>query len=90
MTEAEIIIAKHGGPLALAKKMGITEKWLPQRFHYWKTRGIPAALKLAHPDLLLTEEFLLAALEKMRARAQSEQAEQEQAPKEQPEQASHD
>lgn len=76
MTEAETIIAKHGGLLALAKKMGITEKWLPQRFHYWKTRGIPAALKLAHPDLLLSEEFLLDALEKMRARAEQEQAEQ--------------
>lgn len=76
MIEAEMIFARHGGALALAKKMGLPEKWLPQRLHYWKTRGIPAALKLAHPDLLLSEEFLLGALEKMRARAQQEQAEQ--------------
>ena len=76
MTEAEIIIARHGGALALIKKMGLPEKWLPQRLHYWKTRGIPAALKLAHPDLLLSEEFLRGALEKMRARAEQEQAEQ--------------
>jgi hypothetical protein len=76
MTEAEIIIVQHGGPLALAKKMGITEKWLPQRVHYWKTRGIPAALKLAHPDLLLSEQFLLDALAKLRARKKQEEAEQ--------------
>ena len=76
MTEAEIIIAQHGGALALIKKMGLSEKWLPQRLHYWKTRGIPASLKLAHPDLLLSEEFLLGALEKMRARARQQQAEQ--------------
>lgn len=76
MNEAEQIIAKHGGGLALAKKMGITEKWLPQRLHYWKTRGIPAWVKLEYPDLFLSEEFLLGALEKIRARAEQEHGEQ--------------
>lgn len=75
MNEAETIIAKHGGGLALAKKMGIAEKWLPQRLHYWKTRGIPAAVKLAHPDLFLSEEYLVAALEKIRAREREEPTE---------------
>lgn len=76
MNEAERIIAEHGGGVALAKKMGLTEKWLPQRLHYWKTRGIPAWLKLEHPDLFLSEEYLLSALEKIRARARGEREEQ--------------
>lgn len=72
MNEAEAIIAKHGGGQALAEKMGLPAKWLPQRLHYWKKHGIPAATKLAHPELFLSEDFLLAALEKVRARAKEE------------------
>lgn len=75
MNEVEAIIAKHGGGQALAQKMGLPEKWLPQRLHNWKKNGIPASWKLKHPDLFLSEEYLLAALEKIRARTLAEQAE---------------
>lgn len=75
MNEVETIIAKHGGGQALAQKMGLPEKWLPQRLHNWKKNGIPASWKLKHPDLFLSEEYLVAALEKIRARSLAEQAE---------------
>lgn len=57
MTDAELI-EKHGGPTKLAKKMALPEKWAAQRIHNWKTRGIPARVKLAYADLFLSAEAL--------------------------------
>ena len=57
MTDAELI-EKHGGPTKLAKKMALPEKWAAQRIHNWKTRGIPARVKLAYANLFLSAEAL--------------------------------
>lgn len=52
MTDAELINL-HGGPAQLAKKLGWSESRAVQRIHNWRTRGIPAVMKLKYPDLLL-------------------------------------
>jgi hypothetical protein len=46
------LIAKLGGPSALARLLG--PECSKQRVHNWLTRGIPAAVKLRHPELFLT------------------------------------
>ena len=58
MTDAELI-ELHGGSTKLAKKMGLTGKWVVQRVHNWKTRGIPANVKLKYPGLFLAQEVLI-------------------------------
>lgn len=53
MTDAELI-QHHGGPTRLAEKLGWQEKrGAIQRINNWRTRGIPAAIKLAFPALFL-------------------------------------
>jgi hypothetical protein len=44
------LIAQLGGPSTLAKRLGFNSK---QRVHNWLTRGIPPAVKLAHPKIFL-------------------------------------
>lgn len=44
------VIDKLGGPTAVARKLG----WYPggvQRVWNWRTRGIPAVMRLSRPDL---------------------------------------
>ncbi|MEH6436682.1 YdaS family helix-turn-helix protein [Massilia sp. DD77] len=43
------LIEKLGGPAKLAHKLGFTV----QRVQNWTVRGIPAQVKLDHPDLFL-------------------------------------
>lgn len=46
------LIDDLGGPTKLAEKLGPRE-FSPQRVGNWKTRGIPAKVKVDHPDLFL-------------------------------------
>lgn len=53
MTDAELI-RQLGGPTRLAEKLGWQQKrGAIQRINNWRVRGIPAAVKLAHPNLFL-------------------------------------
>ncbi|MGE8691501.1 MAG: hypothetical protein ACN6PJ_30440 [Achromobacter sp.] len=48
------IIDRHGGPTKVAELMGILdEPGAVQRVSNWKRRGIPAEVRLAHPDLFV-------------------------------------
>jgi len=56
MTDSELI-DKLGGPAELARKLAFsTAKGGVQRVHNWRGRGIPAAVKLKHPELFLLRE----------------------------------
>lgn len=46
------LIEQLGGTSQVAK----LTKSSPQRVHNWKTRGIPAAIKLAYPKLFLNKK----------------------------------
>jgi hypothetical protein len=43
------LIHLYGGTTALAKKLGIAK----QRVNNWRTRGIPASIKIKYPKLFL-------------------------------------
>lgn len=48
------IIRALGGPSQVARLIGLDpQKGGVQRVANWQTRGIPAAVKLAHPELFL-------------------------------------
>lgn len=50
------IIESLGGAAKLAELLGYDKaKGGVQRIQNWKTRGIPPSVKLAHPELFLTE-----------------------------------
>lgn len=46
------LIEQLGGTSQVAK----LTKSSPQRVHNWKTRGIPATMKLAYPELFLNKK----------------------------------
>lgn len=48
MTDAELI-QTLGGATALAKKLGLKTPNGARRVHNWKTRGIPAEVRLNNP-----------------------------------------
>jgi hypothetical protein len=48
------LIERLGGTSKLAKLLGYPQAGGPQRVNHWKTRGIPAEVKLAHPEIFLT------------------------------------
>lgn len=50
MKDSELI-AELGGPARVCELMGIPKAGGIQRVQNWKTRGIPARIKLARPDL---------------------------------------
>lgn len=50
MTDADLI-AYYGGPAALARALRLKGRHPVQRVVNWRTRGIPAAVKLARLDL---------------------------------------
>ncbi|RYH67824.1 MAG: hypothetical protein EON54_03800 [Alcaligenaceae bacterium] len=52
MTDAQLI-DHHGGPARLAEKLGWKEAGAIQRIHNWRSRGIPAAVKLKYPTIFL-------------------------------------
>ena len=43
-----------GGPARLAARLGFEKSGGVQRVHNWRIRGIPARVKLQHPDLFLS------------------------------------
>lgn len=43
------LIERLGGSVSLAARLGYTV----QRVHNWKTRGVPALVKINHPDIFL-------------------------------------
>lgn len=46
-------IERLGGSAAVARRMGLTSSGAVQRVNNWKTRGIPAEVKLEWPELFL-------------------------------------
>ena len=46
-------IERLGGSAVVARLMGLTSKGAVQRVNNWKTRGIPADVKLKWPELFL-------------------------------------
>lgn len=50
-----ILIQQLGGPAALARELKLPEKSGTQTVQNWKTRGIPARVKLQRPDLFLAD-----------------------------------
>lgn len=46
------LIADLGGAAAVARLLGFGQFGI-QRVHNWTTRGIPAHIKVKHPDLFL-------------------------------------
>lgn len=50
MTDAELI-ENLGGATALAKRLGFKTPDGARRVHNWKTRGIPAEVRLNNPRL---------------------------------------
>lgn len=52
MSDAELI-DKLGGPAKVAELLKYRKPAGTCRVHNWKTRGIPAAVKVRHPELFL-------------------------------------
>lgn len=52
MTDKELI-ESYGGPAAVARMLNFSPIGGTQRVHNWKTRGIPAAIKVEFPHLFL-------------------------------------
>lgn len=50
------LIEALGGPAALARRLGLNPDTGTQRVHNWKTRGIPALIRLNHPEVFATSE----------------------------------
>ena len=48
------LIDSHGGPAKLAKLLGL-RGYAVQRIHNWRSRGIPAAIKVAYPRMFMPE-----------------------------------
>lgn len=45
------LILALGGPSKVAEQLNLPKKGGPQRVQNWKYRGVPADVKLDHPDL---------------------------------------
>lgn len=48
------LIEQLGGTSQVARLLGYPRNGGPQRVNHWKSRGIPAEVKLAHPEIFLT------------------------------------
>lgn len=53
MTADESLIKGLGGPAKVAELLGYDKAGGVQRVHNWCKRGIPARIKVQHPDLFL-------------------------------------
>ena len=49
------LIADLGGPVAVATLLGFEKEGGVQRVQNWIARGIPAAVKVARPDLFMPD-----------------------------------
>ena len=45
------LIQRLGGPAVLARRLGFDAKSGTQRVHNWTERGIPALMRLNHPEV---------------------------------------
>lgn len=54
MTDRELI-ESLGGAAQVAERLGYDKDGGTQRVHNWTVRGIPAAVKVRHPDLFMPE-----------------------------------
>ncbi|WP_447578323.1 hypothetical protein [Achromobacter kerstersii] len=55
------IIQRHGGPTKVAELLGIRdEPGAVQRIWNWKHRGIPAEIRLRHPQLFFEDAAVIA------------------------------
>ena len=53
-----VLIDSLGGPAKVATLLGLKRLGGVQRVHNWRARGIPAAVKLARPDLFLAQGLI--------------------------------
>lgn len=49
----EKLIEALGGPAKVADKLGFDKEGGTQRVHNWTVRGIPAQVKVDHPELFM-------------------------------------
>lgn len=49
------LIADLGGPTKVCERLGYPKQGGVQRVQNWMTRGIPARVKLDHPDVFLAQ-----------------------------------
>jgi len=56
MTDREII-EYYGGGTKLARKLGLLTHHDRIKVNLWKTRGIPAKIKLQYPEIFLKRKF---------------------------------
>ena len=47
------LISNLGGPTKVAELLGIDKKGGAQRVQNWLSRGIPASIKVKHPDIFI-------------------------------------
>lgn len=57
MTNDGALIDSLGGAAKVAEILGLDKNGGVQRVHNWKSRGIPAQVKLDHPELFIRKEF---------------------------------
>lgn len=51
------LIHSMGGPTKLAHRLGYDKPGSVQRVQNWTVRGIPPAVKLAHPEIFLSDRL---------------------------------
>lgn len=56
MTNDQELIESLGGPSAVAKRLKFTMPGGAQRVQNWLSRGIPAQVKLDHPEIFLAKK----------------------------------
>lgn len=56
MTEDRKLIEDLGGPSKVAELLNFPKQGGPQRVQNWLTRGIPAKVKVDHPELFMPEK----------------------------------
>lgn len=54
------IISHLGGPSALARRLGLTDRYATQRVSNWIKRGIPAAIRLKYRSVFDRAERAIA------------------------------
>lgn len=53
MTDDRSLIESLGGPTRVAELLGLPKQGGAQRVHNWLARGIPAKVKVEHPELFM-------------------------------------
>ena len=61
MRQAALVIDRHGGDSAVARRLGYKLPSGARRVHNWRIRGIPFSVQLEHPWLRLLPESVAVA-----------------------------